>query len=206
MGVNEKNVAMSATETTYSNTRFLGADPLVKHGIDEDSMIMITVPFINSARQGVERLGELIEKYGTGQSNGISFADKNDIWYMETAGGHHWVAKRIPDDCYAVVPNQISIQDINFDDHKNYMYSPGLREFVKKNRLNPNPKTFNFRNIAGTHVLMDTKYNTSRAWYGQRLFSHDFKQKPTSQDIPFVRRPYRKLSIEDAEYFLASHY
>ncbi|XIF19748.1 MAG: C69 family dipeptidase [Acetilactobacillus jinshanensis] len=41
---------------------------------------------------------------------------------METAGGHHWVAKRIPDDCYAVVPNQISIQDINFNSSLKLIY------------------------------------------------------------------------------------
>ncbi|WP_274958325.1 C69 family dipeptidase, partial [Thermophilibacter provencensis] len=24
---------------------------------------------------------------------------------METVGGHHWIARRVPDDCYVTMPN-----------------------------------------------------------------------------------------------------
>lgn len=207
-GINEKNVAMSATETTYSNQRFLGCDPLVNDGINEECMLTVVLPFINSAREGVERLGHLIEKYGTGQSNGIAFSDQNEVWYLETAGGHHWAAVRIPDDSYAVAPNQINIQTIDFSDtqHQNYMWSKDLKQFIDHNHLNAEKDGYNFRNIAGTHTEADAHYNTPRAWYGQLLFSKDHDQKPTSQNLPFIRKPYRKLTVEDLEYFLSSHY
>lgn len=207
-GINEENVAMSATETTFTNQRFLGYDPLVKHGINEDSMIMIVLPFIHSAREGVQRLGKLIEKYGTGQSNGISFSDKDEVWYLETAGGHHWAAVRIPDDAYVIAPNQTSIQDLDLHDPKNCLYSPDLPDFVKQHHLNPRPGTFNFRNITGTHTEFDAHYDTSRAWYGLKLFNPQLAKKyaPTSQNIPFIRHAERKLTIEDCGYFLSSHY
>ncbi|QBP18356.1 C69 family dipeptidase [Acetilactobacillus jinshanensis] len=214
-GINEKNVAMSSTETTYSNQRFLGCDPLVKHGsVNEGCMLTVVLPYINSAREGVKRLGKLIETYGTGQSNGIAFSDHNEVWYMETAGGHHWVAVRIPDDSYAIAPNQINIQDIDFHDPKNYMFSNDLPEFVRKNHLNlsSDPKEFNFRNIAGTHTEADAHYNTPRAWYGHLLFSPKQMQKlgladkPTSQNIPFIMKPEHKMTVDDVEYFLSSHY
>ena len=64
-GVNEMNVAMSETETITSNPRVLGADPLVKNGIGEEDMLTIVLPYIRSAREGVLRLGMLLEKYGT---------------------------------------------------------------------------------------------------------------------------------------------
>ncbi len=70
-GINEYNVAMSATETEMTNARVLGHDPLVENGINEDSMVYLVLPFIKSAREGVQRLGSLIEKYGTGESNGL---------------------------------------------------------------------------------------------------------------------------------------
>ena len=35
-GINEYNVAMSATESAYANPRVLGYDPLVKSGIAEE--------------------------------------------------------------------------------------------------------------------------------------------------------------------------
>ena len=61
-------------------------------------MLYLVLPFIKSAREGVQRLGHLIEKYGTGETNGIAFSDHDEVWYLETAGGHQWVAQRIPDD------------------------------------------------------------------------------------------------------------
>ena len=91
-GVNEKNVGMTATETITSNARVLGADPLVKYqpaedgkeeaagGIGEEDLVYITLPYISSAREGVIRLGSLLEKYGTYEMNGIAFQDAGEIW------------------------------------------------------------------------------------------------------------------------------
>ena len=39
----------------------------------------------------------------------ISFQDVNEIWWLETIGGHHWMARRVPDDSYVVMPNQLGI-------------------------------------------------------------------------------------------------
>ena len=44
--------------------------------------------------------------------NGIAFQDVNEIWWLETIGGHHWIAKRVPDDRYVVMPNQFGIDDL----------------------------------------------------------------------------------------------
>ena len=71
-GVNEANVAMTATETITSNPRVLGADPLVElqpaegdreevpGGIGEEDIVCIVLPYIRSAREGVKRLGSLL--------------------------------------------------------------------------------------------------------------------------------------------------
>lgn len=205
-GINEYNVGMSATETEFTNPRVLGYDPLVEAGIDEDSMVTLVLPYIKTAREGVIRLGSLIEKYGTGETNGIAFNDKNEIWYLETGGGHQWVAQRIPDDAYAVAPNIMCIEEIDFDDPDFFMTSSHIQAFVKENNLNPNPATFNFRNIFGTKDEADAYYNTPRSWYGQKLFTPDLEQDPTSQEIPFIQRANRKIAIEDVEFFLSSHY
>ena len=41
--------------------------------------------------------------------NGIAFSDEDEIWWLETIGGHHWIAKRVPDDAYVTMPNQLGI-------------------------------------------------------------------------------------------------
>ena len=28
--------------------------------------------------------------------NGIAFQDVDEIWWLETIGGHHWMARRVP--------------------------------------------------------------------------------------------------------------
>ena len=97
-GINEENIAMTATETITSNPRVLGADPLVEYdeinhisgGIGEEDIVYIVLPYIHSAREGVERLGSLLEKYGTYEMNGIAFQDHDEIWWLETLGGHQW--------------------------------------------------------------------------------------------------------------------
>ena len=97
------------------------------------------LPYVTTAREGVARLAELLETYGTYESNGIIISDVNEIWYVETIGGHHWIARRVPDDCYATIPNQLGIDDFDFDDafstQREFMCSADLREFMDAHHL-----------------------------------------------------------------------
>lgn len=207
-GFNEANVGESATESVYANARVLAYDPFVKNGLAEDSMTTLVLPFIHSAREGVEYLGRLVEKYGSAEGNGVQFIDRDDVWYMEIATGHQWVAVRIPDDCYAVAANQIAIEQIDFDDPNNYMWSPNIREFVEEHQLNPDEDQWNFRHIFGTNTKKDHHYNTPRVWFAQRYLNPvaAANQGPEDPDMPFIRKPERKISVEDIQYLLASHY
>lgn len=134
-GINEYHVAMSATESAYANSRVLAVDPFDEEkGILEEAMVTVVLPYIKSAREGVKRLGEIVEKHGAAEADGILFGDRDEAWYMEIGSGHHWVAQRIPDDSYTVVANQLAIQEINFfsDD---FMYSKNIKKFVAENHL-----------------------------------------------------------------------
>ena len=150
-GVNAARVGMTATETITSNPRVLGADPLVMYqpaedgkeevagGIGEEDIVYIVLPYIHSAREGVQRLGSLLEQYGTYEMNGIAFQDKDEIWWLETIGGHHWIARRVPDDVYVVMPNQLGLDQFDLEDalgeQKEYMCSADMREFIQQYHL-----------------------------------------------------------------------
>ena len=146
-GINAANVGMTATETISSNPRVLSADPLVEYkkaknrrekdeigGIGEEDIVSLVLPYIHSAREGVVRLASLLETYGTYESNGIAFNDENEVWWMETIGGHHWMAKRVPDDVVVMNPNQFGMDSFDLDDalgeQKTHMCSADLREFI----------------------------------------------------------------------------
>lgn len=205
-GFNEKNVAMSATESVYGNPKSLAYDPWVENGLAEDTMPTMVLPYINSAREGVEYLGKLIAQYGSPEGNGVIFSDKNDVWYMEIVTGHHWVAQRIPDDSYAVAANQVAIQEVDFSDNDNFIWSDGIQEFVSEHHLNAHSAGFNFRRIFGTDNEKDRHYNTSRVWYGQHYLNPEIEQDPQSSDLPFICKASRKIAVEDVEYILSSHY
>ena len=218
-GVNIENIGMTATETITSNASVLGADPLVKDGFGEEDIVMITLPYIHSAKEGVKRLGLLLEQYGTYESNGIAFSDVDSIWYMETIGGHHWIARRVPDDSYVMMPNQFGIDEFDFEDacsnENEYMCSKDLKEFIEENHLNLSQDDhFNPRYAFGSHSDSDHVYNSPRAWYMGRYFNpatYDWdnphgKYSPESDELPWCLVPEKKITPSDVKYILSSHY
>lgn len=204
-GINSLNIAMSSTESIFGNPSVLAIDPLTEKGLGEDSLLNMVLPYIRSPREGVEYVANIIAQYGSHEGNGIIFSDCNEIWYMEIPCGHHWVAKRLPDDCCAVIANQSLIEEIDFSDTENFMYSPGIQEFVTKHHLNPDETGFNFRHIFGTSTKEDRKYNTARVWYGQKILGLD-QADPTASDMPFCFKPDRLLTVADVGRVLSSHY
>ena len=218
-GVNIENIGMTATETITSNARVLGADPLVKDGFGEEDIVVITLPYIHSAKEGVKRLGLLLEQFGTYESNGIAFSDVDSIWYMETIGGHHWIARKVPDDSYVMMPNQFGIDEFDFEDaysnENEYMCSKDLKEFIEENHLNLSQDDhFNPRYAFGSHSDSDHVYNSPRAWYMGRYFNpatYDWdnphgKYSPESDELPWCLVPEKKITPSDVKYILSSHY
>ncbi|WP_438733179.1 C69 family dipeptidase [Enterococcus sp. AZ128] len=204
-GINSENVAMSATETITTNPRIQGLDPYVEGGIGEEDIVTLVLPYIHSAKEGVERLGSLLKEYGTYEPNGIAFSDQDEVWWLETIGGHHWAAVRIPDDAYVVAPNRMNIDDFDFDS-ADTLCSDDLKALIEDNHLNPDFDGYNLRHIFGSSSIKDTVYNNPRAWYGQKYFTPEVEQDPMDQDLPFICRANRKISIEDVKFVLSSHF
>jgi len=86
------------------------------------------------------------------------------------------------------------------------MWSEGIQEFVEANHLNTDKTGFNFRHIFGSDNLKDRHYNTPRVWFGQKYFNPEIDQDPEDVDLPFIRTTEHKISVDDIEYVLGSHY
>ena len=210
-GFNARNVGRSATETLTTNERVLAADPLVRYdattgtpgGIGEEDMVTLVLPYATSARDGVLRLGALLERYGTYEMNGIAFSDVDEIWWLETVGGHHCIDSFDLDDAYG--------------EKHCHLCSPDLREWVAANHLDLSlDGQLNPRDAFGSHSDSDHVYNTPRAWAIQRFLSptagpwdralpaEDFG--PECDRLAWCRRPERKVTIEDVKYALSLCY
>jgi dipeptidase len=207
-GINSENVAMSATETITTNPRILGLDPYVADGMGEEDLVTLVLPYVKTAREGVERLGELLATYGTYEPNGIAFADHKEVWWLETIGGHHWAAVRIPDDAYVVAPNRMNIDDFKFNS-EGYLCSSDLKNLIDENHLNPDLEgyetPYNLRHIFGSSSIKDSVYNNPRTWYGQN-FLGTVSEDPQNQELPFICEATRKITVEDVKFVLSSHF
>ena len=190
-----------------------------KLGIGEEDIVYLVLPYVRSAREGVLRLGALLEQYGTYESNGIAFNDENEVWWLETIGGHHWIAKRVPDDAYVVMPNQLGIDQFDLEDalgaKKNHLCSADLDDFIENNHLDLSWNgVLNPRDAFGSHDDSDHVYNTPRAWFMLRYLNPHSKKwdgpnadyTPRSDDLPWCMVPEKKITPEDVKYVLSSHY
>ncbi len=192
---------------------------MVDDGVGEEDYVTVTIPYIKSAREGVKRLGEIVEKYGTCEMNGIGFNDENEVWWIETIGGHHWIAKRCPDDCYVVNPNQQGIDVFDFSDaygeQKDHMCCKDMADFITNNHLDLNftkeddikkVKDYKIRITLGSHTDFDYTYNTCRSWFVLKYLNPNTKYEIYSDDLPWCKVPEHKVSVQDIKYLMTSYF
>lgn len=197
-GFNDLGIAVSGTETISSNRDTLKRDPYNKiSGIKEDAIPSILLPQIKSAKDGVILLGNIIEKYGSGEGFGVAFADQNEAWYLENAGGHSWVAVRIPDNMYFVSANQGRISQININDRQNVL--------VSSNIAKESTNVINFYKCYTANSPEDINYNYYRVWSLQKLYTPSFKNN-LSGNFPVFLKPDHLISTKLVESGLRLYY
>lgn len=158
-GMNEKGVAASATVSTANDSTLFedsytvrewdsqqnkyvrvtkagkGYDPMPKGGICEVSLNSVILMQAETARDGVEKLAAIIDKYGSGECNSITISDANEVWDFETLTGHQYVAVRMPKDKVSVNPNMVVMNEIDISDTENVIASPELISMPLKNGI-----------------------------------------------------------------------
>ena len=206
-GFNTAGVGMSATESIFSSDEVLKHDPLVENGVAENSVFNITLPYVHTAREGVERLGMLIEKYGIAEGFGIGFVDSKEIWYLETACAHRWLACRMPKDQYFVTGNQSRFRTYDPNDKENYLASADLIEFAEKHGLyNPAQGAFDFHEAYARDIKLDTTYNYPRVWGLQQFFSPEIKNDVTKNTFPVFAKAAHKVTLTELRTAFRFHY
>ena len=206
-GFNTAGVGMSATESIFSSDEILKHDPLVENGVAENSVFNITLPYVHTAREGVERLGMLIEKYGIAEGFGIGFVDSKEIWYLETACGHRWLACRMPKEQYFVTGNQSRFRTYDPNDKENYLASADLIEFAEKHGLyNPAQGAFDFHEAYARDIKLDTTYNYPRVWGLQQFFSPEIKNDVTKNTFPVFAKAAHKVTLTELRTAFRFHY
>lgn len=200
-GFNDKGVGMSATETIFSNAKVLALDPYVVGGLAENCVFQIVLPYVKTAREGVMRLAELIEKYGSAEGFGIAFMDEKETWYLENAGGHRYLAKKMPSDKYFVSGNQSRYREY---DPSRDIASADLVQWAADNGLFEGE--FDFHEAYSLESENDKTYNYPRVWYLQGMFTPSVKTDVGVNDFPVYQKPDTLLTVEDIKRAFRSHY
>ena len=206
-GFNTAGVGMSSTETIFSSEKALSFDPYVENGLAENCTYNIVLPYIHTAREGAARLGMLIEKYGSAEGFGIGFIDNKEIWYLENACGHRWLACRMPKDQYFVTGNQSRFRDYDPNDKENFMASEDLIEFATEHGLyHPNEGKFDFHEAYARDEKLDTTYNYPRVWGLQQMFSPAIQNDVTKNTFPVFAKAAHKISLQELRTAFRFHY
>ena len=198
---------MSATETIFSSDKALGFDPNVESGVGENCAFNVTLPYVRTAREGVERLGRLVEEHGSAEGFGVSFVDKDEVWYLENACGHRWLACRMPEDRYFVTGNQSRFRDYDPKDKENFLASEDLVEFAEKNGLyDPSLGKFDFHEAYSRDEGQDTTYNYPRVYGLQGMFSPNLRSDVAKNSFPVFAEAEHKISLSDLRRAFRFHY
>lgn len=168
-GVNEMNVGISSTETINTNAQILAVDPFVDGAMSEGNIPVMVLPYVSTAREGAERVMELVHTYGMGSAEAVIFVDENEIWYVELYSGHQCAAYRIPENTYACIGNDAMLGLYDEKDSENWMATPEIVETAKA--AGTYAEEDGKINLALSYGTPKRDYSQLRVWAGRRYFN-----------------------------------
>ncbi len=151
-GQNEKGLAMTATVSTKYNNDAKAADPLLDTGLCELSLVSVILAGAANAREAVELLAAIVDKYGAGECNQILFSDPNETWVFDIVAGHQYAAVKLPKDKVGVNPNIMILGVIDVTDTENVVASENLVKLAKDNGFLETDENGNIH-VAKTYAL-----------------------------------------------------
>nr|WP_319490672.1 C69 family dipeptidase [uncultured Desulfobacter sp.] len=163
-----------------------------------------------TARQAVELMGSLIDKYGYyGTGETLAVGDPNEAWIFEMCGYDMdgtdgvWVAQRVGDDQFFIAANQFRIRDIIRNKPDQMIYSKNIFDVAqKKGWWNPSDGPLDFTKVYGDGEFHHPYYSKRRVWRGFSLAAPSLNlpawvESAVSREYPFSLKPDQKLSVKD---------
>ena len=193
---------------------------------DITMLTLLAMERCQTAREAIELMGGLSEKYGYGLDSGemLAVADPREAWVFEIMPvgplwtpdsgkpGAVWCAQRVPDDHVSFCPNESRIGEIDLEDQENFMASPNVISFAVEQKLYDPEKgePFNWKRAYSPTQgsAADTQARRGRLW---RLFdlvapSAELGAETPNMDLPFSVRPDEKLSLKDVIALMRDKY
>ncbi len=168
----------------------------------------IVAEYAESARQGVKILGHLVEKFGYASSGRTyTISDNNEAYLVAVVQGKHWVARRVPDDQVAIIPNYYTIDTINWNDTINYLYAKDLKSYaIRRGWYHPETDgPFSFKKAYADPRTLQASWNIPRHWAALRFLAPD-AYYPDDISFPFAITPDSIVTRKELEKILGDHF
>ncbi|MBN1132998.1 MAG: C69 family dipeptidase [Bacteroidales bacterium] len=224
--MNEHQVAIG--ETTYTGrTELRDTTGLIDYG----SLMFITLQRARTAREAINIMGELVDRYGyysTGES--FSISDPHEVWIMDLIGkgtrmvtengktfnkykGAVWVAIRIPDGYVSGHANQARIRQFPLNDSENCLYAPDVISFAREmGYYDGTDEEFSFSDTYAPLDFSGARFCEIRVWSFFKDVNSNMGQyfdyasgKDLENRMPLYIKPDRKLSARDLMNFMRDH-
>jgi len=213
--MNDQQLAIG--ESTIGNQRKLN-NPTPAAKTDITMLTLLAMERSKTAREAIQLMGQLAEKYGYGFVDGgemLAVADSKEVWIFEIvpAGplwtpesgkpGAVWCAERIPDDQVSVCPNESRIGEIDLNNKDFFLSSSNVISCAVENKLyDPaSGKPFSWKQAysPAEGSAATSQGRRARLW---RFFdvvapSQKFKPDTPNMDLPFSVKPDKKISVQD---------
>ena len=197
--------------------------------LDYGSLIYITLQRAKTAREAIEIYTSLADEYGYASSGeSISFADKNEVWFMDIIArkpkyengknlnkGAVWVAIRIPDGYISAHANCARIATFPKDDPQNCLYAKDVVDHARECGLyEGDGSDFSFADTYGPLDFSGMRACEARVWsffnkHGDEDMSKylDFARgdNPANR-MPLYVKAKEKLSVKDVADMMRDHY
>ena len=204
---NEYGVIMTMSVTAYLNDEALKADPWVDGGICEDAAVDLVVCQSKTAREAVDVLLGIMDKYGSSESNIAIIADQNEAWYVEMYTGYQYAAVKLPNDKVSVFGNEYSLEYLS--DFEEFITSKELITLAEENGFavrGKNNEINLFETYSGKKITRDSAH--MRTWIGHQIlapsqFGEDYNK---SAMYPLCFSPDKNVSLQDVCQILRNRY
>jgi len=214
--MNEHQVSIG--ETTWGGRSEL-QDP--KAIVDYGSLMYITLQRAKTAREAIEIMGGLVEKYGYYSSGEtFSIADPNEVWIMDMIGkgpdnkGAVWVARKVPDGYISGHANAARIRQFSLKDKKNTLYAPDVISFAREmGYFDGEDKDFSFAEAYHPPRFGARRFCDARVWcmFNRAAPSMNLPAgwamgEEDADPYPLWIEPDQKLTVADVIGFMRDHF
>ncbi len=179
-------------------------------GIGGPQLRRIAVERSRTARETVELLGSLVERFGyTASGRTMIVADRDEGWLVGLVQGRRWAAARVPDDEVAVIANTYTIAEIDLDDRENFLASADLIDYaIERGWYDPADGAFSFEKAYAAPGSRRHTSNIHRQWTGIRLLAAEPVPAvpPEVGPLSFSVKPKEPLAPAHLAAVLRDHY